>query len=286
MLSTLIKKFLLLSIFVLSAIGLMMSCSPEYKLAKNYIKQNPKGSILLMRPDFVYKSNMMRFDLSDKMSDDEKDSVAFYRSSFVQYINDSAFLDEYISSFVDRLLAGGFDVYAQEYIDSFMISGSPAYIVNLAQLQLDESRDTTYEATGESDDEGNFVYQDIQINTVHLNSWIELTELNADSGKVKKVFYASSLARDGISSRLNIVPPGELRMTYKIDSLEMNDLYDLAAKSGRTYGNYLYDYFMNEYIHKSIPPWVQPQKYLHYDLDLNRVKNSGGEGFQEIEEGK
>lgn len=284
--SKLVKKFLLLSIFILPVLGLMISCSPEYQLAKDYKKQNPKGSILLMRPDFVYKSNMMRFDLSDKMSDDEKDSVAFYRSSFVQYINDSAFLDEYISNFIDRLLAGGFDVYAQEYIDSFMISGSPAYIVNLAQLQLDESRDTTYEATGESDDEGNFVYQDIQLNTVRLNSWIELTELNADSGKVKKVFYAGSLARDGISSRLNIIPPGELRMTYKIDSLEMNDLYDLAAKSGRTYGNYLYDYFMNEYIRKSIPPWVQPLKYLHYDLDLGRIKNSGGEGFQEIEEGQ
>jgi hypothetical protein len=285
MLSTIVKKFLL-SIFVMPIIGLMFSCSPEYPIAKAYIKQNPKGSILLMRPDFVYKSNTMRFDLSDKMSDEEKDSVAFYRSSFVQYINDSAFLDGYISSFVDRLLAGGFDVYAQEYIDSFMISNPPSYIVNLAQLQLDESRDTSYEATGEADDEGNYLYEGFQINSVHLNSWIELTELNADSGKIKKVLYASSLARDGVSNRLNITPNGELRMTYKIDSLGMSDIYDLASKSGRIYGNYLFDFLMNGYIQKSLPPYIPPGHYLHYDFDLRRIKNSGGEGFQEIEEGK
>ncbi|MEI6747845.1 MAG: hypothetical protein WCM93_01675 [Bacteroidota bacterium] len=264
----------------------MISCSPEYPLAKAYIKQAPKGSILLMRPGFVYKSNKLRIDLSDKMSEAEKDSVAFYRSSFVQYIYDSAFLDAYINNFVDGLLSGGFDVYAQEYIDSFMNAGAPAYIVNLAQLQMDESRDSTFEAIGESDEEGNNVYQDIKINTVHLNSWIEVTELNADSGKVKKLFYASSLARDGVSSRLSVLPTGELRLTYKIDSLNLNDLYDLAAKSGKIYGNYLYDYFMNEYIRKSLPPWVQPVRSLHYDLDLRRIRNSGGEGFQEIEEGR
>jgi len=282
MLPYLIKKIYLISFLILPLTGLMISCSPEYQLSKEYIRQNPKGSILLIRPDFVYKSNMMRFDLSDKMSETEKDSVAFYRSSFVQYISDSVFLEEYINNFVDRLLAGGFDVYAQDYLDSFMNAGSKAYIVNLAQLQLEESRDTTYEATAESDAEGNYVYQNIMINTVHLNSWIEVTELNADSGKVKKLFYASSLARDGITSRLNIVPPGELRFTYVIDSLNMNDVYDLASKSGKTYGDYLYDYFMNEYIQKSLPPWVPPGHEMHYDLDKRRIKNSRGEGFQEI----
>jgi hypothetical protein len=286
MLSALVKKIISVAFIILPILGLMSSCSPEYPLAKTYIKQMPKGSVLLMRPDFIYKNNLLRFELSDKMRETEKDSVAFYRSRFVQYISDSAFLENYLSSFIDRLLAGGFDVYAQDYLDSFMNAGSPAYIVNLAQLQLEESRDTTYEATGESDDEGNYDYQNLQINTVRLNSWIEVTELNADSGKMKKLFFATSLARDGVTGHLSIVPPGEFRYTYSIDSLNMNDLYDLASQSGKTYGNYLYDYFMNEYIRKSLPPWVQPIHSLHYDLDLHRIRNSGGEGFQEIEEGK
>ena len=285
MLSESIKKSLLIVILVLPLIALMVACSPEYPLAKAYVKQNPKGSILLMRPDFVYKSNLMRFDLSDRMSETEKDSVAFYRSNFVQYVSDSAFLEGYINNFVDRLLAGGFDVYAQDFADSFMNAGSKAYIVNLAQLQLEESRDTTYEATGESNDEG-YVVQDIIINTVRLNSWIEVTELNADSGKLKKLFYASSLAHDGVSSKLNIIGGGQLRFAYVVDSLNMNDIYDLAYKSGKKYGDYLYDYLMNEYIQKSLPPWVPPGHNLHYDLDKRRIKPSRGEGFQEIKDGK
>jgi hypothetical protein len=287
MYSVLLKKLFSVSIFILPIVGLMISCSPEYPLAKAYVKQTPKGSILLMRPDFVYKSNLMRFELSDKMNENEKDSVAYYRSRFVQYVSDSAFLEDYINNFIDRLLAGGFDVYAQDYLDSFMKTGSPAYIVNLAQLQLEESRDTTYETTGVSDEEGNTTYRDILLNTVRLNSWIEVSELNADSGKVKKLFFASSLARDGVRGGLNLMPmSGELRFTYTVDSLNMNDIYDLAGQSGKTYGTYLYDYFMNEYIRKSLPPWVQPIRYLHYDLDMRRIKNAGGEGFQEIEEGK
>jgi hypothetical protein len=286
MISILVKRYFYIPGFLIPLLGLMISCGPEYPLAKSYTKHNPKGSILLMRPDFVYKSNLMRFDLSDRMSEIEKDSVAFYRSSFVQYISDSAFLDSYLNNLVDRLLAGGFDVYDQGYLDSFMNAGPPAYIVNLAQLQLEESRDTTYEATGESDNEGNYVVQDIMINSVRLNSWIEITELNADSGKLKKMFFASSLARDGVTSRLSIVPPGELRFTYVIDSLNLDDIYDLASKSGKTYGDYMYDYFMNEYIQKSLPPWVPPGHEMHYDLDKRRIKNSHGEGFQEIRDGK
>jgi hypothetical protein len=284
--SALVKKLISVTFLILPILGLMISCSPEYPIARTYVKQMPKGSVLLMRPDFVYKSNQLRFELSDRMSETEKDSVAFYRSRFVQYVSDSVFLDNYVNSFIDRLLTGGFDVYAQDYLDSFMNAGTPAYIVNLAQLQLEESRDTTYEETGESDDEGNYSYQDLQINTVRLSSWIEVTELNADSGKMKKLFFASSLARDGVTGHLSIVPPGEFRYTYSIDSLNMNDLYDLASQSGKTYGNYLYDYFMNEYIRKSLPLWVQPMHILHYDLDLRRIRNSDGEGFQEIEEKK
>jgi hypothetical protein len=274
--------FRLINFAILLLAGLMFSCSQEYKIAKAYTRQFPKGSILLMRPDFIYKTNQMRFDLSDKMSENEKDSVSFFRSAYVQYIDDSAFLQGYISNMVDRLLADGFDVYDQEYTDSFMNAAPPAYIVNIAQLQLEESHDSVFETTGETDSEGTYNYQGIRINTVHLNSWIEVTELNADSGKVKKMFYASSRARDGISSRLNFISSGELRFTYVIDSLRLSDIYDLATKSGKTYGDYLFDYFMNENIRKSLLPWISQEYDMHYDPDKNRVKISNGEGFQEI----
>lgn len=281
-----LKKHILHSAFLLiPALVLLVSCGPERMIGDYYMKHSPKGSILLMRPDFIYKNNYMRFDLSDQMSETEKDSVAFFRSSYLQYISDSAFLDEYMNNFIDRLLSAGFDVYAQEYLDSFMITGPPAYIVNVAQLQMEESRDTTgSEALSEQGGDGQYYPSGFTLSMVRLNSWFEVTELNADSGKVKKVFYASSNAHDALKGGLTIMPQsGELRFQYVIDTLTMKDVYELARQSGKTYGDYLIDYFMNEYINLQMPNGTYPQRYMHYNQELRRVRNSQGEGFQEIE---
>lgn len=278
------KNTLCLAFVLIPALVMLVSCGPERMIGNYYIKHSPKGSILLLRPNLVYKNNHMRFDLSDQMNETEKDSVAYYRSSYLQYISDSAFLDEYMNNFIDRMLSAGYDVFAQEYIDSFMIVGPPSYIVNVAQLQLEESRDSSgFESNG-MDEDGNYYPSEIILNAVRLNSWFEITELNADSGKVKKSFFASSIARDAVKGGLKIIPEtGELRFQYTIDTITLNDVHELARQSGKTYGDYLTDYFMNEYIRHQMPVGVFPHRYMHYDPDLRRVRNSKGEGFQEIE---
>jgi len=284
-----LKKIIFRSaFFLIPALAILASCGPERLIGDYYIKHSPKGSILLMRPEFIYKNNLMRFDLSDQMSESEKDSVAYYRSSYLQYVSDSAFLDEYMNNFIDHLLSAGFDVYAQEYLDSFMMVGPPAYIVNVAQLQMEESRDTSDYTLG------SWIYRNdfynstaLSMNTLRLNSWFEVTELNADSGKVRKLFFASSIARDAVKSGLSIVPQtGEFRYQYAIDTLKLNDVYELARQSGKTYGSYLIDYLMNEYILLHMPDGISPEFYLHYDAELHRIKDSRGEGFQEIESGE
>jgi hypothetical protein len=286
---TSLKKNIRRSAFILlPALAMLVSCGPERMIGDYYIKNNPKGSILLMRPDLIYKINHMRFDLSDQMSEAEKDSVAYYRSSYLQYVSDSDFLEEYMNNFIDRLLSAGFDVYAQEYLDSFMIAGPPAYVVNVAQLQLEESRDTSDLASENGiGAEGSNYAGSLLLNTVRLNSWFEVTELNADSGKVKKLFFASSIAHDALKGGMNVLPQtGEVRFAYTIDTLTLNDVYELARQSGKTYGDYLIDYFMNQYISLQMPNGMFPQHYMHYDPILHRVRNSQGEGFQEIEPGK
>lgn len=281
-----VKKYILHSAFLLIPfLAILASCGPERMIGDYYMKHSPKGSVLLMRPDFVYKRNLMRYDLSDLMSETEKDSVAFYRSSYLQYVSDSIVLDEYLNSFIDHLLSVGFDVYAQEYIDSFMIVGPPAYIVNVAQLQMEESRDSSGSAAlYEPDAEDSYYPSGLVLNTVRLNSWIEVTELNADSGNHKKLFFASSIARDAVKTGLVIEPEsGEFHSRYMIDTLTMNDVYELPRQSGKTYANYLLDYFMNEYIRIQMPEGIYPQRYMHYDPALRRVRNSQGEGFREME---
>jgi hypothetical protein len=276
-----------IAFLVIPALALLVSCGPERMIGDYYIKNTPKGSILLMRPELIYKSNHMRFDLSDQMSETEKDSVAYYRSTYLQYVSDSVFLNEYMNSFLDRLLSAGFNVYAREYTDSFRMAGPPAYIVNVAQLQLEESNDTMgSESSNGAGPEGSPYAPGISLKSVRLNSWFEVTELTPDSGRVKKVLFASSIARDAVKDKLNIESPdGELRYQYTLDTLSLNDIYDLAYQSGKTYGDYLIDYLMNEYIRLQMPNDMLPQHYMHYDPVLRRVRDSHGEGFREIEPG-
>ena len=284
-----LKKNIFRAAFILiPVVAMLVSCGPERMIGDYYIKHSAKGSVLLMRPEFIYKTNQMRFDLSDQMGETEKDSVAYYRSSYLQYISDSTFQDEYMNNFIDHLLSVGFDVYAQESLDSFMVVGPPAYIVNVAQLQLEESRDSSGSAANaETGADGSYYPSGLVLNTVRLNSWLEVTELNADSGKVKKLFFASSVARDAVRVGLAIMPEdGELHSRYITDTLTINDIYELARQSGRTYADYLVDYFMNEYIRQQLPEGMSPQGYMHYDPLVRRVRNSHGEGFQEIEPDK
>ena len=72
-----LKKNTLRSALVLMAFGMLVSCGPERMIGAYYVKHSQKGTILVMRPDLVYKSNQMRSDLSDQMSEAEKDSVAY-----------------------------------------------------------------------------------------------------------------------------------------------------------------------------------------------------------------
>jgi len=54
-----------------------------------------------------------------------------------------------------------------------------------------------------------------------------------------------------------------LKYRYKIDSLKINDIYDLASFSGRRNANYLFDYFMNQYISYNMPEGMEILGYLH-----------------------
>jgi hypothetical protein len=287
MITVLKKNIFRSAFFLVPVLALLVSCGPERMIGEYYIKNSPKGSILIMRPEFIYKNNHLSFDLSDHMSKAEKDSVAFYRSSYLQYVSDSLFLGEYMNNFIDRLLSAGYDVYAQEYLDSFKKVAPPTYIVNVAQLQLEELRDSAdAESLNNTGIDNNFYPSGITLNAVRLNSWFEVSELNSDTGNKKKLFFASSIARDAIKGGLKILPQsGELSYQYTIDTLTLNDVYELARQSGKTYGDYLFDYFMNEYIRVEMPNGMYPQRYMHYDPVLRRVRNSQGEGLQEMEPG-
>ena len=56
-----------------------------------------------------------------------------------------------------------------------------------------------------------------------------------------------------------------ITVNHKIDSLKVADIYDLASYSGRRNANYIFDYFMNQYIAFNMPKGMDILGYLHYN---------------------
>ncbi|MBN1199802.1 MAG: hypothetical protein JXA23_10655, partial [Bacteroidales bacterium] len=116
------------------------ACTPEYKLAKEFRATPPDFYFHLDPPAFLYKYNHKGEMIEDlqKMNPEQQDSALFFSSTFVQYINDSAFLEKYINGFLNELRSLQFPVYIGHDADSFLMSQPQSYEIDLTQIQLDE----------------------------------------------------------------------------------------------------------------------------------------------------
>jgi hypothetical protein len=95
------------------------------------------------------------------------------------------------------------------------------------------------------------------------------------------VLYSSFTASDGFTGNFILNNfNSNIQYRYKIDSLNINDIYDLASFSGRRYANYLYDYFMNQYISYHMPEGMEILGYLHYSPSRKTFDFTDEEKFE------
>ena len=127
-------------ILILSIVILSVSCSPERKLAKTFIESKPDISVLILPVDYVFKTNLKVDEIEDKkgMTDWQLDSALMANSVLLNDISDSAFLEIYVNSMIEEFERLGIKVYTESYLDSFLFIQTPAYILNIAQLEVEE----------------------------------------------------------------------------------------------------------------------------------------------------
>ena len=115
-------KYLPLFLITLLLASILVSCSVEQKLAQNFIKTQPNITLQVFTPDLLYKFNHKGEEISgfDTLNDAQQDSSLFVNSRFMQYVNDSIYLENYINNFLDELRALGFTVYLDHSVDSFL----------------------------------------------------------------------------------------------------------------------------------------------------------------------
>jgi len=257
-----------LSIFLIALVAGITACTPEYKLAKEFRESPPEFYLHITPPASLFKYNHkgeLVEDLS-KMSPAQQDSALFYSSGFVQYINDSLFLENYVNGFLDELRNLHFSVYISHEMDSFLLAQPQSYELFMAQVQLDEYFNTF-------EDEEYFFdtlfYKKFNLDAVDFSVWLELSKFGK-TGSAKTVLYSSHMASDNLEGEFLVDPfRQDVKYTYTVDSLEVEDVYHIASFLGKVHASYLYDFFLNQYIAFHLPKGFQPLVYYHY----NRYRN-------------
>lgn len=270
-------KYLIISVLIAIAYFMMQSCSVERKLARSFVDNNSKGAILLMYPDFLYKNNLR--DVSDKnikkLEENKRDSVLLTKSLFLKYIDDEIFLNKYYLALKDELQKMGFIIFEESATDTFLLSANPAWILNLAQFQLEEEVEpfTDYHYFDTT-----FYSKDFLLNKVSLHSWLEFSPLNSEN-KQMQVLYSVQSVKDKIDGKFKRhLIWGDVDYEYSIVAVNISHVYDFGDYSAKKHATYLFDYIMNNYINDNMPNNWKQNKYFHYNIEKNRFENFK-EGF-------
>ncbi len=273
------SRFNLLTVLILFFLStVLVSCSIEKKIAKSYIEKNKVQSVLLLFPTELALSNLNTYGYIDRDSLFilKDDSIAFVKSSFIQYIEDSLFIDKCKKNFIEEIEAYGFKVYEREQINEFNSLKDSSYVFNLAQMQLEELiKKEVVEGFGD-------YHATVKYNMVNLNSWFELNR-NQKPDEKYPILYSSYFTSDQITGEFVVAETDSVVYRCEIDSINLDDIYQLAELAGKKYAINFYDYLLNIYVQDHLPKDKAPVFYYHYDRKWNKLRTRYFDVFTEIE---
>jgi hypothetical protein len=248
---------------------ILLSCSIERKIAREYIENDTTRSVLVIPPDYVFKTSLKSYEIDSAgfLNEWVLDSMLWEKSLFLKYISDSLFLDYYFENYYAEMEALGFTVYREDSLMLFLSGKTNAYIVNLAQLELEE-----YVMPIEEEEQfGEYLYYEvIDLNAINANSWFEISRVNEEEDKV--LFFTSHYLTDEMQGAFRYYYfTGDVTFSYNIDTLLVEEIYRLGALIGHIYAGYTFDYLLNKYIDKRMHEEGENRSdiYFHY----NRQKN-------------
>ncbi len=260
---------------------LMMACSPERNLARDYVKKHDGNGVMIIPLYELYKDNRtINYDTAFKYTAEQFDSIAWVQSCYIRKVSDSVFLTTFTNSMINRLTADGYDVYVDEGSDIFLSLPDPKWIIQIAQLQLEEEYKVNY-FEQYSVETGEPIHVGYRGNKVELSSWIEASRANTG---VKQVLYLNAYIDDYLKRVMNFnLIEGSVEMFTKRDSIQINDVYSMAFDLGQKHADMLHDYFMNDYIRQNLPAGFSNRQYFRFDRKSKSVKKGLKERFEVVQ---
>lgn len=248
---------------------LLSSCSTEMKFAREFSRQSEQISMLAIRTDYIFKINEKYIELpaGAQPTDAEIDSLRYLQTLIIQYLEaddaDEYVLDHFFSAFTTELSRYGIQMYSEDQLETFFELDSNAYIINLAQVELDEF---DYQIL-ESEVFGGRTFEfEYWINGLRVNTWFELSRLNPREDETPQILYASNDLYDDFQGYFNQQwLTGEISYLYKHDTIEMSEFYDFIGLLGRLYAAYTYDFMLNTYLDKNIDAERRSDRWYRYN---------------------
>ncbi len=251
-------------VIILFLISTIISCSPEKKLAVDFVYKANTKNILVLTPDYLFKSNIKTY-LMDSLGiadDENKDSLLLIHSDFLYDLNDSLFIENYLLGYTKSLSMFGFNVFIQKQSKDFLLKDSNSYQVNIAQIELEE---TLYTFRNEEMIYDTYFYHDHNLNAVYVNSWFEINNLDEDNYE-HKIYFTSDMITDIADGMFDYdIFSNQVRYMYNIDSLKLDVLYAFAYRIGASYAEYTFDLLLNNKLDKELEPSARSTKYWRYD---------------------
>jgi len=252
-------------------------------MAREFVESQHDISILILPTDYIFKNNLKTDNQIDTkgMTSIQIDSVAISNSLFLKQVSDSVFLETYINNIFVELENLGIKVYDESHLDTFLFIKTPAYLLSIAQIEMEEY----YSGKRDSMEFGDFVYfKNLNLNAVSINSWFELNRLNP-SEEGHELFFASEEIADFVDGYFSQnIFTGDVQYKYVNHEMETGDLYRYAKILGKRYASYTYDYIMNEHLTENFPLGKERRVFMRYNPWNNTLDAAGSNRFVFIEE--
>ena len=260
-----------------------VSCSPQIKLARQFVNKSSQFKVLVFVPEFVYKNNLNTqiVDSLNITDEEERNSMLWEQSHFFKEISDSVFIDNYIMGYKTELEKYSITVFDEKSAADFFSEDSNTYLINIAQIEIEEE---DYEYRDEEEYYDYVYFHDHLLKAINVNTWFEINKLN-DSLSGENVFYATNTITDDLNSSYDYnVFDGKVEYFYEVDSLTLPKLYEYVFLLGRIYATYTFDFMMNQSIQKNLDYPVKKEELLRYNPNSSSFFYAGENRFVGMDE--
>ncbi len=253
------------TILILIVLTLFTSCSIERKMAKQFNNNAENISILALKTDYIFKmADKGSETLNNNVTEREADSIMMANTLVLKHIDDdNELLDLFFDNFTNELKRYGLNVFLQNEIESFVAIDTNAWIVNLAQMELEEF---DYPFQDSEAINGTLYTFDYVINGLIFNTWFELSKVNEVDDIKPEILFASNYIYDEFTGYfVQNFFTGEVSYRITHDTITMSSFLEFTAYMGRLYAAYTYDYLLNNHLSKHVSTDRRSNLWYRYD---------------------